>query len=135
MIKLPDPFASNYIELFHIFDRQNIALRTNKAAHDDFVLKSSNWIQNAIIQSANGLPISAKPPLPQELIVNDDGTEHFQPFTDLKVPEIPPQNIARTPTGAGLFGSTPVPDRIDQLTGMLRVLNDKLDQLLKIVTK
>lgn len=132
MIKLPDFFASNYIEQVHIFDRQQKAIHDNKELHDKYAQAAQNWIDANITNRAVGLPISAKPQMPLELIVEDNGNEHLSPFSDLKVPELPP--LGNTPpsatSGFGIPTTNLPPDRTDQMVGMLRILNDKLDILL-----
>lgn len=132
MIKFPDFFSTDYIKLLNIFQRQQYAVKFNSDNRASFLLASQNWIDSNIVNRSNNLPISIKPVMPLELVVEDDGKEYTRVFSDLKDPVLPEQN--EKPSAASGFGipSTNLPpDRLDQVMGMLRVLNDKLDQILK----
>ena len=95
----------------------------NQAAHDNFVTAAKNWVEDAVSQSAHGLPIPEKPTLPQHKQYNDDGTVTLTAFPDLVVPEMP---VPNTPNGGSPVSKNVPVDRTDVLLMLVSKICDKL---------
>lgn len=131
MLPMPDVFSPQFYELNMIYGRQQAALIQNKNNKENYINQSKVWIGANTDNFLAARPLTVKPLLPKELIVNDDGTEDYKAFSDLKEPELPANLvIIKNPQGPGLFGSAPPPDKQDMIIAMLRSLNDKLERLL-----
>jgi hypothetical protein len=130
MLQPPDAFSPAFYTLNMIYGRQQNALRDNKRTREDHLLKSENWIRANMQNRTIGQPITAKPIMPKELVVNDNGTEFYQAFADLKEPELPVENVIVNPVPGAFTSQSPATDRTDQLIAMMRVINEKLDRAL-----
>lgn len=131
MLPPPDAFSPSYYELNMIYGRQQSALRRNAEVKKNFLEESKIWISANTDNLTAARPLTAKPVMPKELIVYDDGAEEYKTFGDLKDPELP--SIKVTPGAGSGFGQPGVPipaDRQDQTIAMLRIMNDKLDKIL-----
>ena len=127
----------DYMQRLQVYDAQQDALKTNKAAHDmyrDHIVP--NWVAKNLQNRNLGLAVEAPPAPPLEIVVADDGGVTHRPFSDLEIPSLPP-NID-TSTHGQIAATSGIPeDRIDKMqkvldrqTAMILILNGKLDQLL-----
>ncbi len=132
MLPKPDVFAPDGYRLNMIYGRQQEALRINEEAKKNFEQQSADWIKNNTHNRTIGQPLSAKPLMPKELVVEDNGTERWKAFEGMKEPELDPEQ-APPPRGPGFMGGglqAPPMDRTDFLIEMLRALNEKMDKIL-----
>lgn len=129
MLPKPTPFDLDYFSLHTVYARQQEVIVLNKKAHDDYLLKSSNWVAENTQNRILGRILTYLPPLPLEIVVTDMGEESLKRFDDLTPPTLPVENIIPS-TGSIKADPTKIPpDRLDLVIEMLKVLREEQVQL------
>lgn len=125
MLPKPTPFDLDYFSLHTVYVRQQEIIVLNKKAHDDYLLKSSNWVAENTQNRTLGRILTSLPHLPLEIVVTDMGEESLKRFDDLTPPTLPVENIIPS-TGSIKADPTKIPpDRLDLVIEMLKALREE----------